>query len=239
MQDCQVCGRRFDPLRFQVVVPELARGFDCVECAQSARAHALPATRLVATAPLVGVVEPIGPAPVGATAIAFRSLGAPAATLGLLAAGTAAAVLLWLRVLGTDSASFPFTSAAPPAVAQETIETRVEPAPTRSEGPVAGILSERPVPVPVSVTATPITVREPSHEPGARQRHSDSRGARHPATVRLAARSRPTAAAKTTGKDHVKRGQGHYKHGETDGVHKPGHGRGHGGHGKGHGKHQG
>jgi hypothetical protein len=232
VQDCQVCGRRFDPLGFQVVVPELARGFDRIECAQSARAHASPGSRIVATTPLVAVLEPIGLPLARATAIALRPLGAPAATLGLLAAGTAAAVLLWLRVVGTDSANFPFTSAAPPAVAQETVESYVEPVPLSSEGPVAGLLRERSVPV--SVTAIPAAVREPPHDPAARQRHSSSRGSAHPSGARRAASNAPRAAAKATGKDHAKRGQGHYKHGETAGIHKPGHG---GGHGKGHGKH--
>ena len=62
MQGCQVCGRSFDPLGFQVVVPELGRGFDRIECAQSARTLAGPGSRLAA-APLVAIVEPLPAAP--------------------------------------------------------------------------------------------------------------------------------------------------------------------------------
>ena len=125
MQDCQVCGRSFDPLGFQVVVPELGRGFDRIECAQSARTLAGPGSRLAA-APLVAIAKPVPaalmPAAVG-SARALVPLGTPAATLGLLTAGTAAAVFLWLNALGTDPSSFTLGRlSAPPAFGHQTIQ---------------------------------------------------------------------------------------------------------------------
>ena len=38
MNRCRICGRSFDPLGFQVLVPGLSEGFDRVECAEKARA---------------------------------------------------------------------------------------------------------------------------------------------------------------------------------------------------------
>ena len=104
---------------FQVVIPELGRGFDRLECAQSARARAGPGSR-IAVAPLATVVEPIAVAAAAPVALtALRPFGAPAATLGLLAAGTAAAAVLWLRVLGTDPAGFPLSRGDAPQAAEE------------------------------------------------------------------------------------------------------------------------
>jgi hypothetical protein len=237
VQDCQVCGRRFDPLGFQVVVPELARGFDRVECARSARALAPPENR-IAAAPLVALVEPVGLAAGAAPSTPLRPLALPVATLGLLAAGTAAAALLWVRVLDTDSAGFDFARAAtPPAAAQETVEAHLQPLPLTGAGPIAGVLSERTAPG--SVPAVPVAVRGPSDGSNARPARHDSGGSRR-SSAPPSAPAKPTSAAKTTGKGHVKRGKGHYKHGESNGIHTAGHGGGNGGghgHGKGHGKH--
>jgi uncharacterized membrane protein YgcG len=125
VQDCHVCGRRFDPLGFQVVVPELGRGFDRVECAQSARALASPGSRIAAT-PLAAIGRPAALAAAAAPVPIFRALSSPAATAGLLTVGTVAAAFLWMRVLGTDSVGFPFQrESAPRAVAGATV--RVEP----------------------------------------------------------------------------------------------------------------
>jgi hypothetical protein len=236
MQDCQVCGRSFDPLGFQVVVPELGEGFDRIECAHSARALAAPGTRIAAT-PLIAVVEPIGaPASAGGAGAALRSIGAPAATLGLLASGTAAAAFLWLRVLGPETAGFPLSFAeTPPAAAQETVQAYAQPVPDAARGSVAATPRERGAPD--SVATLVDARREPTdRSPGGTSSGRENSPGRSGATRPTARTTRPEPA-KTTGKDHVKRGLGHYKHGETDGVHAPGHGQGHGGHGnRGHGK---
>ena len=240
MQDCPVCRRRFDPLSFQVVVPELGRGFDRIECAQSARVLAALGSR-IAAAPLVAVVEPIAaPASALGRVAALRPIAAPAATVGLLAAGTAAAAALWVPVLGTDTARFPLDrGAAPPAVAQETVHADVFHTPDESGRSVVGAHRARPVPDaarPV-VTASREHPRRSTHPEASRPARSTGRSVVTRATVGTAAR--PTAPE--TGKGHIKRGKGHYKHGETDGIHEPGHGRhgphGHRGHGhRGHGK---
>jgi hypothetical protein len=237
VQDCQVCGRSFDPLGFQVVVPELGRGFDRIECAQSARALAGPGSRLAAT-PLVAIVEPVSaalmPTAVG-SAPALRPLGTPAATLGLLAAGTAAAVFLWLRVLGADPSSFTLGRlAAPPAFSHETVQTHVEaapagingkPAPARTANRVTELLrgpgpagtapgepgggsSNPPPPSQPSPPSSPTPARPPASEPDDDDDDDDDHGHKH--------------------------GKGHSKHGEEDGVHSPGHG--HHGHGEKQGK---
>jgi hypothetical protein len=129
VQDCQVCGRSFDPLSFQVVVPELGRGFDRVECARGARALDSRAMS-IAAAPLVAIAEPFTAAalPVGAAASSrLRPAPAQLATFGLLAAGAAAAAFLWLRVLGPDTKAFQFSHAAvPPAFAHESVQARVQ-----------------------------------------------------------------------------------------------------------------
>lgn len=229
MQDCQVCGRSFDPLGFQVVVPELGRGFDRIECAQSARTLAGPGTRLAAT-PLVGTVEPLPaalmPAAVG-SAPALRPLGAPAATLGLLAAGTTAAVFLWLPVLGADPSSFTLGRlSAPPAFGHQTVQADVEPAPP-STGPAEQKAPDRPAPVTVArfVTSPSPTGFAPTPATdGARKPQPSS----PPTLARPATRPEPApgqGSGKTTGKGHLKHGKGHFKHGETDGAHSPGHGQ--------------
>jgi hypothetical protein len=230
VQDCQVCGRSFDPLGFQVVVPELGRGFDRIECAQSARRLAGPGSRLAAT-PLVAIVEPVPaalmPAAVG-SAQALRPLGTPAATLGLLAAGTAAAVFLWLNALGTDPSSFTLGHlSAPPAFGHQTIQAHVEPAPAGT-GPAARKAPDEAAPVTVVrfVTAPNPTGFAPAPATGG----ADTPQPSSPPTLARPATLPPrdSGPGKATGKGHAKHGKGHAKHGETDGVHSPGHGQGKG-----------
>jgi hypothetical protein len=233
VQDCQVCGRSFDPLGFQVVVPELGRGFDRTECAQSARTLAGPGSRLAAT-PLAGIVEPLPaalmPAAVG-SAPALRSLGAPAATLGLLAAGTAAAVFLWLPVLGADPSRFTLGRlSAPPAFGHQTVQAHVEPAST-STGPAERKAPDRSAPVTVVrfvISPGPTGFAPAPATDGAEKPQPSS----PPTLARPATQPGPapgpgkaTGPAKATGKGHPKHGKGHAKHGETDGAHSPGHGQ--------------
>ena len=224
MQDCQVCGRRFDPLGFQVVVPELGRGFDRIECAQSARLLAAAGSRVPAT-PLMAIAEPLAAAYVPAAAgpaPALRSLGSPAATLGLLAAGTAAAVFLWLRVVGADPSSFTLGRlAAPPAFGHETVQAHVESAPAHT-APVERKTTGRAAPVTIVLVAARTQTAlvhasrgDLSRNPKPPSRHTLAR----PAT--LPPSSEP---GKVTGKGHPKHGKGHFKHGETDGIHSSGHG---------------
>jgi len=258
VQDCQVCGRSFDPLGFQVVVPELGRGFDRIECAQSARTLTGPGSRLAAT-PLVAIVEPVPaalmPAAVG-SARALRPLGTPAATLGLLAAGTAAAVFLWLNALGTDPSSFTLGRlSAPPAFGHQTIQAHVQPAPPRT-GPAERTAPDRAAPVTVVkfVTApsptgfAPAPATDGADKP---QPSSDKPQPLSPPTLARPATLAPRSSGpeKATGKGHAKHGKvhakhgkghtlhgkghakhgkGHAKHGETDGAHSPGHGQGKG-----------
>jgi hypothetical protein len=243
VQDCQVCGRNFDPLGFQVVVPELGRGFDRIECAQSARALAGRGSRLAAT-PLVAIVEPVPaalmPAVVG-SARALRPLGTPAATLGLLVAGTAAAVALWVNALGADPSSFTLGRlSAPPAFGHQTVQAHIQPAPPRT-GPAERKAPDRAAPVTVVQFATapsPTGFPPTPATDGAEPPLSSAPTLARPATLP----PRGSGPGETTGKSHAKHGKshakhgeghakhgkGHAKHGETDGVHSPGHGQGKG-----------
>jgi hypothetical protein len=251
VQDCQVCGRSFDPLGFQVVVPELGRGFDRIECAQSARTLAGPGSRLAA-APLVAIAKPVPaalmPAAVG-SARALVPLGTPAATLGLLTAGTAAAVFLWLNALGTDPSSFTLGRlSAPPAFGHQTIQAHVETAPPGT-GPAERKAPDRAAPVTVVkvVTAPSPTGLAPSPAGLAPAPATDGAGEPQPSSPATLARpaTQPDGGSgpgKATGKGHAKHGKGHAKHGkghakhgkghakhgETDGAHSPGHGQGKG-----------
>jgi hypothetical protein len=261
VQNCEVCGRRFDPLRFQIVVPELSRGFDSIECANRARSQALPGSR-IRVVPLVAVVAPVAArTPGGGPGLLGLPLAPSAATLGLLAAGTAAAVLLWLPVVSPDPTSFPLTnSAAPSAVSAETLRADTQPSP---EGAGAG--------TPASArdgtgsVATVLATAGPAGEATAIGPPTDlgsGRGGETTSTTRPLARPAPTSpstvAAKTTdegpakhgkghGKGHAKHGNGHHTHGKSTSAHSTdtGHGRrvsphptpsrGHGhGHGKSH-----
>jgi hypothetical protein len=233
MQSCQVCGRSFDPLRFQVVVPELGHGFDRIDCARSARALASPSSRL-AGAPLVALAAPAAaaaaPAAVGGIAPVHRLLGSTAATLGLVAAGAAAAAVLWLRVVGTDTSSYTLGRlTAPPAFGHDRVQAQVEAAPTPTPPApikVVTVTVERVVPVQTAPTGDGGggtgggTVRTPlsPHESPAR-----------PAT-------RSLDREHETGEDRPNRGESHDKHfsnGKGHEKHSP-HGKGHGhdGHGE-------
>jgi hypothetical protein len=244
VQHCQVCGRSFDPLGFQVVVPELGRGFDRIECAQSARTRAGPGSRLAA-APLVAIAKPVPaarmPAAVG-SARALVRLGTPAATLGLLAAGTAAAIFLWLNALGTDPRSFTLGRlSAPPALGHQTIQAHVEPAPPGT-GPAERKAPDRAAPVTVVkvVTAPSPTGLAPNPaglapNPAGLAPAPATDGAGEPQPSSPPTLARPatqprggSGPGKATGKGHAKHGKGHAKHGETDGAHSPGHGQGKG-----------
>jgi hypothetical protein len=233
VQDCQVCGRRFDPLGFQVVVPELGRGFDRVECAQAAKALA-PLGSRIAAAPLVVVAEPIG-VPAGARrAATLRPVAAPAATLGLLVAGSASAAVLWLHALGTETAAFPLTRApAPPGVGQETVQAHVQ----RTQGPAGDTLVRRPAtrPEPESVRRVLTVAQLSAERPGRAGTARPSRPSGRSVAARPTTGTTVSALStkKAAGKGHPKRGLGHSKHGESDGVHTPGHGHqgGEGSHG--------
>jgi hypothetical protein len=242
VQECQVCGRRFDPLGFQVIVPELARGFDRLQCAQSARAAA-PAASRVAVAPLAAAVEPIGLVAAAAPS-AWRPNAVPAATFGVLAVGTAAAVFLWLRALGTDTAAFPFTSSdAPPAAAHETVQAQPlgepETVPAREE--------VRPTPRGVPTRIVVVNPGAPDQtSAGATRAPTDRTGGAHrPVSRDVGDEPGQPGKARTKDESHHGKAVGHLKHGDTQGTHVPGHGGTHGsnhasaanaGHGKGHGK---
>jgi hypothetical protein len=124
MERCAVCGRDFDPFGFQVVVPELGRSFDRVECARQARGgvRVLPAAAPAAPAPVA--VTPFERAPAGPAAVlAARRPLLVGANLGLLAAGAAASVYLWLNVLGADPSGLRLGAlGAPPAFGDRTVE---------------------------------------------------------------------------------------------------------------------
>jgi hypothetical protein len=230
---------------FQVVIPELGRGFDRIECAQTARLLATPGSR-IAAAPVAAVVAPIGGA---APAVGLRPLSTPTATLGFLAAGTAAAFFLWARVLGTDTAGFPFDrSAAPPAVAGETVEANpsAEVGSPNAGAPGSGAPSRTDAP------RGDVVVRfaggtAASAAPAAARRAA-------PFGSRGGTLTRSGGGGETTQKSNRgHNGKGHTKHGDSGDNHLPGHGNsqggqnahssggssGHGGgsgHGKGHGK---
>jgi hypothetical protein len=218
MQSCQVCGRSFDPLGFQVVVPELERGFDRIDCARSARTLASPGSR-VAAAPLLALAAPAAPVAFAArSSHAPRLVGSTAATLALLAAGTAAAALLWVRVVGTDTSSYTLGRiTAPPAFGHDRVQAQVQAAPA-SPGPaeVTTVTVERVVTFPQpSGGLAGLAPTEPL--PGSAPRSRPDRVSRPPVPA-----SRP---AEDTGGGHPKIGLGHLKHGEEDGIHSPGHGK--------------
>ena len=230
MQSCQVCGRSFDPLGFQVVVPELGRGFDRIDCAKSARASGGPAARIAAMA-LVRAAEPAAAAAlVPAAAAARRALFPAAATLGLLAAGTAVAGVLWAGVLGADTSSLslgPFRP--PPAFSHETVQAEAAltptPAPTQSLPAVqpATVTVEKVVFVPSVPAPSPVVLVPHSGNARPASRTADP------------TRPEPTepGPGKSTGKGHAKKGKGHEKHGDGPGSNH-GHGKSHE-HGKSHG----
>jgi hypothetical protein len=222
MQSCQVCGRSFDPLGFQVVVPELERGFDRVDCAKSARRMASPGSRLAA-APLIALASPATSVAFAAGRRAPRLLGSTAATLGLLAAGTAAAALLWVRVVGTDTSSYTLGRlAAPPAFGHDRVQTHVEAAPAPpGPGKAATVNVERvvTVPQPTGGLADLAPSAPLPTSPAASPPTSPPDGVfRQPAPS--------SSPVDETAREHPAIGLGHLKHGEEDGVHTPGHGKG-------------
>ena len=218
MQSCQVCGRSFDPLGFQVVVPELERGFDRIDCARSARTMARPGSRFAA-APLLALAVPAAPVAFAArSSTAPRLLGSTAATLGLLAAGTAAAALLWVRVVGTDPSSYTLGHIpAPPAFGHDRVQAQVQAAPASpAQAQATTVTVERVVTVPQPTgglaglaPSEPLPTPTPTSGP--------DRSSRPPVPA-----SHP---AEDTGSGHPKFGLGHLKHGEEDGIHSPGHGK--------------
>jgi hypothetical protein len=220
VQDCQVCGCSFDPISFQVVVPELGRGFDRVECARSARALGSSGAAF-AGVPLAAIVEPSTAAALPAAAAArwgLRPAAAPVATFGLLAVGATAAAFLWLRVLGPETTAFQFSrAAAPPAFARQSVQAHVQ-APASAARPAAREPSRRPVTA--SATALLASSSPTPSSSGPIHRNPVSRPATRP-------------APSEDGEDRTKHGKGHHKHGK--GHHK--HGKGHHKHGEGHHKH--
>jgi hypothetical protein len=239
MQNCQICGRSYDPLGFQVVIPELGRGFDRIDCARTARALAGPGARIAAV-PLVALAAPVAATaalPAMAAAVAApvpRVLGSTAATLGILAAGTAAAVLLWMRVVGTDTTSYTLGRlTAPPAFGHKTVRAQTAPAPE------AGLALGTPVTAPVEklvVLASPtLRAAGAASRAGTNVRPSPAVPARAVKPL-----SKP---GKATGKGHPKHGNGHQQpktHGHQGGGHGNGAAAAHGhsgGQGKGKNKH--
>jgi hypothetical protein len=133
---CRVCGREFDPRGFQVVVPGFGMGFDRVECALEASANGVtlvesppplpiapprPALALPAVATAGGPPLPV------AGAASARPPALVGANLALLAAGTAATVYLWMRVLSPDAAFQPApVEQAAAAFARSTVSAQVD-----------------------------------------------------------------------------------------------------------------
>jgi hypothetical protein len=133
--NCRVCGRQFDPLGYQVMVPGLPHGFDRVDCALEASALDLPETRvaeptptvvrtLPAAAPLVPALA-MGPAPAARTESVRPQLIA-GTNLALLAVGTLATIYLWLRVFGADAGPFSFAGSAFDAFGRSSVAAAID-----------------------------------------------------------------------------------------------------------------
>jgi hypothetical protein len=238
MQNCQICGRSYDPLGFQVVVPELGRGFDRIDCARSARALAGPGSRIAAV-PLVAATAALPTTAAGVAPRFPRVLGSTAATLGILAAGTAAVVLLWMRVVGTDTTSYTLGRlTAPPAFGHKTVRAQI------ATAPQAGRAVGTPATAPVEKL---VILASPTHRAAGGATRAGTRGRAAPA-IPAGAATALSKPGKATGKGHPKHGKGHQKpktHGHKGGGHGQGaaaaHGHsaahGHGGQGKGKHKH--
>jgi len=184
MTRCRVCGREFDPFRFQVVVPGLDQGFDRVECAQQARSLLGPAA--ASSAPLAAVVPPFpaaaSPAETAAplAAAAAAEAGRPllvGANLALLAAGTAATVYLWFRVFGADPTAVDLSGAnlaVAPAFERGSVPAQIST--VRPSGPVGKVAPETPV------SRRPAAARQcPAADRTCRSRPSAPGRAFHPA----------------------------------------------------------
>jgi hypothetical protein len=241
---CDICGTEFDPLGFQVVVPELGAGFDRLECARQARQLAPPGTP-PAILPLAAIAEPV-PAYSGAgLPLDVDGQRRPAfgmAALGLLAAATAASVFLWLRILGADPSSFSFPGSLAPsaverrAVAAEIVaapEARGAPAVTRPETATtsAGSAGDGVLAAPASASAVPVAVGGPLRIPTVSTRRSvdatptRTRDART-TTRKAGAARRGAGKAPAHAGNRVSRGQA-AGHGHGQG-HENGHGQGRG-----------
>lgn len=188
--DCRVCGRQFDPMGFQVMVPGLPLGFDRVDCALEAGALEPPGQRSAEPVPAVVRPLPTAVAPIPALAAgppvlmaakadSMRPQLLTGANLALLAAGVAATVYLWLRVFGADAGPFAFlaerasqafgrTSVAATVDLTPALETGPEPENTvRAAGPPPLILVAT-APNGSGGDATPVSDRSPREKPGAR-----------------------------------------------------------------------
>jgi len=186
--NCRVCGRQFDPLGFQVMVPGLPHGFDRVDCALEASALDQPPARSAEPVPAVVRALPTavaavpalasGPVPT-ARAQSVRPQLLTGANLALLAAGIAATIYLWLRVFGADAGPFSFlaesaskafgrTSVA--ATTDLTPETKIRHQP---ESAVRGGGTPPPTAEPTAPSAsnggTLVSDRSPRKEPRARK----------------------------------------------------------------------
>lgn len=232
MARCGICGNEFDPLGFQVVVPELGAGFDRIECARQARRLA-PVGTPPALLPLAAIAEP---APAGASGLLALAavpererrplLGA--AALGLLAAGTAASVFLWLRILGPAPSGFSLpASLAPSAVERRAVAAQI------AAPPEAG--AARPIVEPGGTTTRLSTTDLPAQASGPPERGTlllataPTRPARDKPLARTPERAgdEPAVRPAAGGPQRDVRGKalGHVKHGVPPGP-PSGHGKG-------------
>jgi hypothetical protein len=115
--DCRICGRQFDALGFQVMVPGHQHAFDRVDCALEASVLEPPSPHRVEPEPPVVAAPSPSLAPIPALAIgpsltenavSLRPNFFGGANIALLAAGTAATIYLWLRVFGVDAGPVAF-----------------------------------------------------------------------------------------------------------------------------------
>jgi hypothetical protein len=186
--DCRVCGRQFEPMGFQVMVPGLQHGFDRVDCALEASALELPGTRDLEPTPAVvpALAPSVAPLPalaVGAlpatTTVSARPHFLGGANLALLAAGTAATIYLWLRVFGADAGPFSsLAERASQAFGRTTVAAAIDLTPPREIGPesentVRGGDASAVVALPTTTASddsgTPVSNRSPRKKPRERE----------------------------------------------------------------------
>jgi hypothetical protein len=243
MARCEICGTEFDPLGFQVVVPELGAAFDRIECARQARQLA-PAGTPPAILPLATIAEPVPGYADAGLPLAVAGERRPAfgtAALGLLAAATAASVFLWLRILGADPSSFSFPgSLAPSAVERRAVAAEIVAAPEAQGAPTAtrpetattsaGSADNGVLAAPPSASAVPVAVGGgPLRIPTLSTRRSVDETATRTRDARITSR-KAGAARLGAGKAPAHAGN-RVRPGRASG-HGQGHGSGHG-HGKG------
>jgi hypothetical protein len=165
--NCRVCGRQFDPLGYQVMVPGQPHGFDRVECALEASAHGLPEARVAEPAPTV--VRPLpaaaplvpalasGPAP-AVRADSVRPQVIAGTNLALLAVGTLATIYLWLRVFGADAGPFSFAGSAFDAFGRSSVAAAIDLSPeTDAEAAPDGTDGAAPVPPASALAAASVS----------------------------------------------------------------------------------